>query len=80
MAEAARLARAALPFFARGRVVHGFGRGSKELGCPTANFPDDVVDNLPEDLTCGVYCGFATVDNGQLYKMVSLFLSRTRLR
>jgi FAD synthase len=23
------------PYFARGTVVHGFNRGSKELGCPT---------------------------------------------
>jgi hypothetical protein len=23
------------PYFASGTVVHGFGRGSKELGCPT---------------------------------------------
>lgn len=24
-----------LPFFCRGQVVHGFGRGSKQLGIPT---------------------------------------------
>lgn len=71
MPDLAKLARAALPFFARGEVVHGFGRGSKELGIPTANFPDDVVVNLPEQLTCGVYCGFASVDDGPIYKMVS---------
>uniref|UniRef100_A0A2K6UC64 riboflavin kinase n=1 Tax=Saimiri boliviensis boliviensis TaxID=39432 RepID=A0A2K6UC64_SAIBB len=26
--------------FCRGQVVHGFGRGSKQLSIPTANFPD----------------------------------------
>jgi len=27
-----------LPFFLRGLVVSGFGRGSKELGIPTGDF------------------------------------------
>ena len=71
MADIARLARQALPFFAQGRVVHGFERGSKELGVPTANFPDEVVENLPEDLTCGVYCGFASLNDSTIYPMVS---------
>jgi riboflavin kinase len=26
------------PYFALGTVVHGFGRGSKELGCPTGRY------------------------------------------
>jgi len=69
MAGVASLARQALPFFAHGKVVRGFGRGSKDLGIPTANFPDDVVENLPEELTCGVYCGFASVNNGVVYPM-----------
>ena len=29
-----------LPFFARGLVVAGFGRGSKELGIPTGKKQD----------------------------------------
>lgn len=70
-ADGDSLIRAQLPFFARGTVVHGFGRGSKELGVPTANFPDDVVENLPEQLSCGVYCGFATVNDDTVYPMVS---------
>ncbi|KAJ8778279.1 hypothetical protein J1605_013778 [Eschrichtius robustus] len=28
-----------LPYFCRGQVVRGFGRSSKQLGIPTANFP-----------------------------------------
>lgn len=59
-----------LPFFVKGKIVKGFGRGSKDLGFPTANFPDDVTKNLPEDLQCGVYCGYANVDDGEVYKMV----------
>jgi len=69
--ELAKTARMALPFFASGTVVHGFGRGSKELGVPTANLADEVVDNLPDQLTCGVYCGFASVNHGTVYPMVS---------
>ncbi|XP_050510076.1 riboflavin kinase-like isoform X2 [Diabrotica virgifera virgifera] len=59
-----------LPHFARGEVVRGFGRGSKELGCPTANLPLEVVKNLPEKIETGVYCGFASVEGGQVHKMV----------
>ncbi|XP_042189638.1 riboflavin kinase isoform X2 [Callorhinchus milii] len=59
-----------LPYFCRGDVVRGFGRGSKELGIPTANFPDTVVDNLPADITTGIYYGWASVANGDVHKMV----------
>ncbi|XP_077993572.1 riboflavin kinase-like [Glandiceps talaboti] len=59
-----------LPYFCRGEVIKGFGRGSKELGIPTANFPENVVDNLPADITTGVYYGWARVDNGSVHKMV----------
>ncbi|XP_041855814.1 riboflavin kinase [Melanotaenia boesemani] len=59
-----------LPFFCRGEVIRGFGRGSKELGIPTANFPDSVVDNLPPDIRTGIYYGWACVGNGEVCKMV----------
>ncbi|XP_041355832.1 riboflavin kinase-like [Gigantopelta aegis] len=59
-----------LPYFAEGTVIKGFGRGSKDLGIPTANFPEHVVDKLPEDIACGVYYGWANVDSGEVYKMV----------
>ncbi|CAG9770453.1 unnamed protein product [Ceutorhynchus assimilis] len=49
-----------LPFFTKGTVVKGFGRGSKELGIPTANFPEDVVEGL--NLETGVYYGFGLVE------------------
>uniref|UniRef100_H2SAM8 Riboflavin kinase n=1 Tax=Takifugu rubripes TaxID=31033 RepID=H2SAM8_TAKRU len=59
-----------LPYFCRGEVIRGFGRGSKELGIPTANFPDSVVDNLPADISTGIYYGWASLSNGDVYKMV----------
>ena len=58
------------PYVASGEVIKGFGRGSKELGIPTANFPETVVDNLPDFITTGIYYGWANIDNGQAYKMV----------
>ncbi|KAH8241292.1 hypothetical protein KR032_007455 [Drosophila birchii] len=59
-----------LPLYAAGEIVRGFGRGSKELGIPTANFPLEVVKSLPESLPTGAYYGWANVDNGPVYKMV----------
>ena len=29
--------KSALPYFTRGTIVRGFGRGSRELGCPTGS-------------------------------------------
>jgi riboflavin kinase len=58
------------PHFASGIVVKGFNRGSKELGIPTANYPDSVTDDLPVAFHNGVYYGYAQVDNGPVYKMV----------
>ncbi|CAH1788203.1 unnamed protein product, partial [Owenia fusiformis] len=58
------------PHLSNGKVVTGFGRGSKQLGIPTANFPEEVVDELPPSLPTGVYFGWASVDGGPIYKMV----------
>jgi len=63
--------RTLLPYFSYGKVVKGFGRGSRDLGCPTANMSDQVVSGLPETLPCGVYYGFASVDNGPVFRMVT---------
>ncbi|XP_053558464.1 riboflavin kinase [Bombina bombina] len=59
-----------LPFFCKGEVVKGFGRGSKDLGIPTANFPEHVVDNIPSDLSTGIYYGWGCVGDGEVHKMV----------
>ncbi|CAG9793405.1 unnamed protein product [Diatraea saccharalis] len=60
-----------LPLFLEGQVVKGFGRGSKQLGCPTANYPLNVVQSLPTGLEPGVYYGWAQVDKGPIHKMVA---------
>ncbi|XP_071788328.1 riboflavin kinase-like isoform X1 [Asterias amurensis] len=59
-----------LPYLIRGRVVRGFRRGGTDLGFPTANYPEEVVEKLPSELNTGVYCGWASVDNGDVQKMV----------
>ncbi|KAJ9574740.1 hypothetical protein L9F63_008110, partial [Diploptera punctata] len=59
-----------LPYFACGKIVKGFGRGSRQLGIPTANFPQEVVDALPDEIEMGVYYGWAQVESGPVYKMV----------
>ncbi|XP_059051731.1 putative riboflavin kinase [Achroia grisella] len=60
-----------LPLFLEGEVIKGFGRGSKDLGCPTANYPLDVVKKLPSEFKPGVYYGWAQLDSGPMYKMVA---------
>ncbi|XP_050034819.1 riboflavin kinase isoform X1 [Dermacentor andersoni] len=59
-----------LPLFLRGTVVKGFGRGSKQLGIPTANFSQELVSKIPAELDCGVYYGWASVNDGPVNKMV----------
>ncbi len=35
-----------------------------------ANFPCEVVESLPPDLSTGIYFGWAKVDDGTVHKMV----------
>lgn len=58
------------PLFMKGLVVKGFGRGSKDLGIPTANFSEEVVAALPEQFPTGVYYAWARIDNGDVHKAV----------
>ncbi|ORX61605.1 riboflavin kinase [Hesseltinella vesiculosa] len=60
------------PFSISGTVVKGFGRGSKELGIPTANLNDDALERLYQGLDLGVYYGWAQVGplNSTVYPMV----------
>jgi len=44
-----------------GPVQKGFGRGGKDLGCPTANLPDESLPAISEVTQTGVYYGFARV-------------------
>ncbi|CAF4064680.1 unnamed protein product [Rotaria magnacalcarata] len=68
------MAGSSFPYYTLGTIVHGLGRGGKELGCPTANFDENAVAKLPSSIYQGVYYGWAKVlipDNNQVYKMVT---------
>ncbi|KAJ6007157.1 hypothetical protein N7499_000821 [Penicillium canescens] len=45
-----------------GPVIKGFGRGSKDLGIPTANIPADDLSEKHPELTSGVYYGVVALD------------------
>ena len=49
------------PLLIEGEVVRGFGRGSKDLGCPTANLADEVIAPFTSRLATGVHFGYARV-------------------
>ncbi|KAF4553131.1 Riboflavin kinase-like protein [Elsinoe fawcettii] len=47
-----------------GEVIKGFGRGSKELGIPTANLPiSGLAVGGHDDLQSGVYYGWASLSS-----------------
>ena len=52
-----------------GEVVKGFGRGSKELGIPTANLEEKSAGLLENKLKTGIYFGYSYL-NGIKYPMV----------
>jgi len=58
------------PFFARGAVAQGYGRGSKKLGFPTANLPASLFSGRLADVAAGVYSGWAAL-NGVVYAAVA---------
>ncbi|KAJ7228894.1 riboflavin kinase [Mycena pura] len=49
------------PILLQGPVQRGFGRGGKELGCPTANLPDESISAISTVVKTGVYYGYAQV-------------------
>jgi len=49
------------PIALSGGVQRGFGRGGKDLGCPTANFPEESLPPISSVAKTGVYYGFAQV-------------------
>lgn len=55
-----------LPIRLISKVVRGFGRGSRDLGIPTANLSrQDLQCSINfDDLPCGIYWGFAKVESG----------------
>jgi riboflavin kinase len=54
----------------RGTVDSGYGRGGKKLGFPTANLPESLFFNALENVSTGVYFGWAVVEgrNGEIHK------------
>ena len=55
------------PLKLRGPVVKGFGRGSKELGIPTANIPlTGLSIGGNDDLDSGIYYGYASLDHSSI--------------
>lgn len=59
------------PYCWKGTVIHGFRRGSKELGIPTANLDPEEVGNDSNKARPGVYAGWASVgSDNTVYKMV----------
>ncbi|KAH8553203.1 hypothetical protein BGW37DRAFT_484841 [Umbelopsis sp. PMI_123] len=60
------------PLKLSGTVVKGFGRGSKELGIPTANLSNDALDKLCSAFDAGVYYGWTSIgtDKPNVYPMV----------
>ncbi|KAF5329281.1 hypothetical protein D9619_009439 [Psilocybe cf. subviscida] len=50
------------PLRIEGKVIKGFGRGSKELGIPTANLPvDESLTPWITTITSGVYFGWGSL-------------------
>ncbi len=45
------------PIILEGRVVEGFGRGSTQMGVPTANIEPGPLKDQLEGLPLGVYFG-----------------------
>ncbi|KAI0316988.1 riboflavin kinase [Amylostereum chailletii] len=49
------------PIYLVGAVQKGFGRGGKDLGCPTANLPDESITPMSHVCEPGVYYGYAQI-------------------
>lgn len=61
------------PIAVSGKVQRGFGRGSRDLGTPTANLPGELVDGIDEVKRDGVYLGYGIVPKygSKVVKMVA---------
>lgn len=49
------------PLLVKGSVQRGFGRGSRDLGTPTANLPGSLLNGVESACRDGVYVGFGSV-------------------
>ncbi|GMH50784.1 hypothetical protein TrRE_jg4788 [Triparma retinervis] len=51
------------PIRLRSSVIRGFGRGSRELGIPTANLSrEEIGENVFDSLSPGIYYGLACIE------------------
>ncbi|EIW61873.1 riboflavin kinase [Trametes versicolor FP-101664 SS1] len=58
------------PIHLSGVVQRGFGRGGKDLGCPTANLPDESIAPMSSVTDTGVYYGYAQVSREKDGKVI----------
>lgn len=49
----------------RGPIASGYGRGGKKLGVPTANLPSSLFETALEDVSTGVYLGWAILEGSE---------------
>lgn len=60
------------PIVLNAEVVHGFKRGSKELGIPTANLSMDELGAQGDHLETGIYYGYARLGDKSYKTVVSV--------
>jgi riboflavin kinase len=60
------------PVVLEAEVVHGFKRGSKDLGIPTANLNMDELGEVGNNLDTGIYYGWAILPSGTYQTVVSV--------
>lgn len=60
------------PVLLAAEVVHGFKRGSKELGIPTANLAMEQLGPKGEAFDCGIYYGTSLLDGVNFTSVLSV--------
>lgn len=61
-----------VPVILEAEVIHGFKRGSKELGFPTANLSMSDLGEKGSSFETGIYYGIAHLDNKQFKAVISV--------
>ena len=61
-----------VPVTLEAEVIHGFKRGSKELGFPTANLSMADLGEKGSTFETGIYYGIAHLDNKQFKAVISV--------
>ena len=60
------------PITLTAKVIHGFKRGSKELGVPTANLSMDELGEKGNQLKTGIYFGYSLLHSNIYSTVVSV--------